>query len=137
MDYYGEIVVHEGYPVLLEKEPIELLKIPVNGDKLHESVLLHPRYAVPKVKYETIKVRGHRRGRTIDILLEEPLKKNGKIYRTLSVKGVGARGGTGEMVIHPTKWYSTLLGWIERESADKYGRVFGAVQKRKGMLVAI
>ena len=141
---------HYGHPVVYEKELIELVKIPVNGEELHHCVLLHPRYKPPKKKYDTIKVRGYRRGRSLDILLEEPLKFAGQEYGVLNFKGVGA-DADAEMVIHPNGWYKLCwraneyfggqyerLGewykrWAPAWQCDDYGRVWGALLKEDGI----
>src|SRR3989344_7658785 len=95
-----EVVWAHGHPVVLEREPIEVAQVPVRGECLEESVILHPRYIPSEVPHKRIQVRGYRRGRTIDILLDEPLVINEEPYGVLNFKGVGAFAEE-EMVIHP------------------------------------
>ena len=124
---------HNGYLVIRERNPIELAKFPA-GAPLHQSVLLHPRYATGD--YEIISVTGYRRGRTIDVFLDQPYEHNGVQYGILNFKGVGADTDR-EMVVHPTLWFTRVFGhWgsESRERGDDYDRVWGAVRKGEGEL---
>ena len=86
----AELTVHHGRQVLVERDPIELIKIPVLGQAITQSILLHPQYAPNGIPYERIAVCGFVRGRTLDILLDEPMIIDGEAYPVLTFKGVGA-----------------------------------------------
>ncbi len=122
------------FPVILELKPLTLARVPITGDTLQESVLLHPRYVPASVEHEIISVRGYRRGRTVDVLLDEPLEINGTVYGVLNFKGFGADCVSDsslfgmrlvrESVIHPNAWWD----WYGfEEGSDSYGRIWGAV----------
>lgn len=125
-----QITNHYGHPVVYEKEPIMLVKIPVNGERLDQSVLLHPRYAPSKRKYEKIAVRGFRRGRTLDILLDEPIVVDGKEYGVLNFKGVGADADE-QMVIRPDGLWYMSGNW--KPEKDNFSRCWGALLKADGI----
>lgn len=95
----SRLEMHFGHPVLVETAPIRLAQIPVKGDKLHESVFVHPRYVPLGLPHRIISVRGFRRGRSIDILLDEPMEHECQAYGVLNVKGVGA-DADADLVIH-------------------------------------
>ncbi len=114
---------HFGYPVFVEEKPLQLARISITGDKLQDSVILHPRYVPSSVEHELISVYGYRRGRTVDILLEEPLEIEGKQYGVLNFKGVGA-DADADMQIHPTLWWHN---YSFVPPFDIFGRTWGAV----------
>lgn len=128
----GEITrtKHFGQSVLIEKQPIRLIQIPVLGEKLHESLLVHPKYASDKLKldFRPIEVIGLRRGRTIEILLDEPIVIGGVEYYVLSIKGVGA-DATEPMMFHPERWFENdeyPATWVRRNN-DGSERYWGAL----------
>ena len=132
-DINPELLLHHGHPVFIEPGRIELAFIPVNGPALHQGILLHPRYIPPGYSHQLISVRGFRRGRSIDILLEEPIEYLDQHYGILNVKGVGAwvRGIRGEIdrpqVIRPLFWYS-LHSWDRISECQKEARrIWGGV----------
>ncbi len=127
--------VHLGYPVLREQEFTELARIPVTGDRLEQSIILHPRYVPRGTEHEIMTARVFHRGRTVDLFLDEPIEVNGEECGILNFKGVGADADR-EMVIHPTKWYYFFNGggdyrWVPRTEGDSYGRVWGALTEGK------
>ncbi|VVC00961.1 Uncharacterised protein [uncultured archaeon] len=111
---------HFGKPVLAEAEPIKIAKVP-SGEQLHESVLIHKRYVPEGTDHEIIEVLGLRRGRSLDVLLDEPIKVNGEEYGVLNFKGVGADADR-DMVIHPKLWWAG-----DRWLCSHDGRIFGAL----------
>jgi len=116
-----------GYPVLLENEPIRIAKIPAKAE-LKDSIIVHPRYVPKGTSHEIIEVEGFRRGRTVDILLEKPLKVDDKKYWILNFKGVGARADC-DMVIHFSLFFDDYRGvWGRREHCDEYGRIWGGLK---------
>ncbi len=126
---------HFGKPVLREAEAIKLARVPVNGDRLQDSILLHPRYIPSGVEHELFSARVYRRGRTVDLFLDEPIEIAGVSYGILNFKGVGA-DADDEMVIDTDEWYeewSPLLKWIPRASGDSHGRVWGALAFEQGL----
>ena len=138
----AELVTHFNQPVLVEKRPIQVAKFRVSGDALHHCVFVHPRYAGKKsdVPYEIVSVRGYRRGRTMDLLLDEPIMVEGEKYEILNFKGVGADADR-QMVIHPTLWFeiyddtNPVSGrWMHRRLADDYARMWGSLREYDAML---
>src|SRR3989338_5819969 len=118
---------HFGKPVLREAEPIELARVPVNGDRLQDSIILHPRYIPLGVDHELFSARVYRRGRTVDLFLEEPVEIAGEEYGILNFKGVGA-DADDELLIDTDKWYDPRCGdWTPRVERDRFGRVWGAL----------
>ncbi|MBI4016207.1 MAG: hypothetical protein HY363_00765 [Candidatus Aenigmarchaeota archaeon] len=120
------LVEHYGRPVLVEKELIPVAQIPISGDELQKSVLVHQRYVPRGIKHRKLNLRGFRRGRTLDVLLDAPIVVNGISYGLLNFKGVGADADDA-MVFNLTKWYDNS-GW--GENSDRFGRYFGAVKRR-------
>lgn len=124
-----------GY--LIEKEPFDVAIVPAQDmhpgssatsdpRMLLYSVLLNPRQ-IPAgfTDFEIIKVRGRRIGRTIDVLLDEPVEVGGKEYPVVTFKGTGAlpdkndpRHDEGH-IIDPLQWRSS--------SVQQFGRLWGAV----------
>lgn len=133
---YATVEKHLGHLVLREQAPIELARVPVNGDRLEDSIILHPRYVPEGVEHEIFIARVYRRGRTLDIFLGEPITVDGVEYGILNFKGVGADlNGPGifnepDLIIHPDKWYDGL-NWVPREEGDSHNRVWGGVTKGK------
>ncbi|HIG95745.1 TPA: hypothetical protein HA249_02530 [Candidatus Woesearchaeota archaeon] len=130
-------VSHFNQPVLMEKHPITVAQVrTAKGEKLHECVLVHPRYAKEHLSpsvYDIITVLGYRNGRSIDVLLDVPFEHEGKQYGILNFKGAGARALDKDPYgfIHPTKWYVSAKGWIPVERADAdFMRCFGALKRR-------
>lgn len=110
--YHDTVIeTHHGHPVLREVEPIEIAIVPVTGRALHESIILHPRYVPNSVPHRVEKMRVYRRGRTLDVFLDEPVEHDGNEYGVLNFKGVGADTYCEDMVVHPTLWY-TERGWV-------------------------
>ncbi len=131
-----KVEAHLGHLVLREAKVIELARVPVNGDRWQDSVILHPRYVPKEVEHEIFIARVYRRGRTVDLFLDEPITVDSVAYGILNFKGVGADlNGLGtfnepDLVIHPDKWYDGL-NWVPRKEGDCHGRVWGAVTKGK------
>ena len=129
---------HFGKPVLREAKPIKLARVPVNGERLQDSVILHPRYVPRGVEHELFSARVYRRGRTVDLFLDEPIEIAGEEYGILNFKGVGAnaRAHQSQMVINSDKWYgdcsSSRVKWIPRALGDRHGRVWGALVRERG-----
>jgi len=121
---------HLGHLVLRENKAIRLARIPVNGDRLQDSVILHPRYVPQGVEHEIFIARAYRRGRTIDLFLDEPITVDGVEYGILNFKGVGAKADR-LLVIQPDDWYTSEGVWIPRKRGDLHGRVWGALTKGK------
>lgn len=124
---------HFGYPVLREEGYTKIARVPVKGNWLLQSILLHPRYVPHNTSHQIMTERFYHRGRTIDIFLDEPIELHGEKYSILNFKGVGADADHG-MIIHPTRWYLTISGvglfgnkWVPREYADAFERVWGAL----------
>ena len=133
---YNKNEEHLGHPVLREAKAIELARVPVNGDRLQDSVILHPRYVPQGVEHEIFIARAYRRGRTIDLFLDEPITVDGVEYGILNFKGAGSNAVSDdnardvqELVIHPDKWYCgwRAVKWQKRD--DPYDRVWGALTK--------
>ncbi len=122
---------HFGKPVLKEAAPIELARVPVNGDRLQDSIILHPRYIPRGVDHELFSARVYRRGRTVDLFLDEPVEIGGEEYGILNFKGVGANADQ-EMVIDLDEWYHCSWRWIPRADGDEHGRVWGALTQERG-----
>jgi hypothetical protein len=134
----------DGHPCVLEKKPICVARIPVRGDALEDSVLIHPRYVPKEIPHEIISVRGYRRGRALYVLLETPLEINGKKYNFLDFKGAGANADR-ELVIHPTHMFINRFSggffkgvhdvydahWVPRE-IDHFHRVWGGLKYTEG-----
>lgn len=127
-------VFHFGQPALMEKHLITVAKVrTAKGERLHECVIVHPRYAKGHLKpsdYDIVMVLGYREGRSIDILLDVPFEHEGRKYGILNFKGAGARALDEDPYgfIHPTKWYRG--SWIPMEMADTgFLRCFGAVRR--------
>ena len=118
-----------GNLLFLEKKPIQVAKIPITGNALHESIIVHPRYA-GDLKHKIIDVEGYRYGRTIDILLKEPMVIDGKAHYLLNFKNCGARTDR-EMVIHPTRYYlGKSLGELSHTWGYSFdGRTWGTMEK--------
>ena len=120
-------VMHFGQAALVEIEPIQIAKIPVKGEDYQNCAFVHPRYAPKTLPHEIIEVRGFRRGRTLDILLDEPIEFHGKKYGILNVKGAGAdkvnkQYNFRDMVLDPTedaqakrKWGMVKIGAGQEE----------------------
>ncbi len=128
---------HFGYPILREIKQIELARVPVNGNRLQDSVILHPRYVPGGVDHEIFSARVYRRGRTLDLFLDEPVIVDGTEYGVLNFKGVGA-DAERDLVIQPEKWYALrslvdglVETWVPRKTADDFNRVWGALTKGK------
>ncbi len=122
---------HLGHLVLRENKPIRLARIAVNGDRLQDSVILHPRYVQGGIDHEIFIARVYRRGRTLDLFLDEPITVDGIEYGILNFKGVGAQADR-PLVIQPDDWWHKQSGtWVPRKIGDRYGRVWGALTKGK------
>ena len=70
---------HFGYPVLREEEPTELAVVPANGHSLKDCsvkdcIILHPRYVPREYPHDMLSARVYRRGRTLDIFMEYPIR---------------------------------------------------------------
>jgi hypothetical protein len=136
--------VREGpYGFILEKEPITVAAVLAKDQKkgshstnsnnlLLDCVLLDPCYIPEGFKdYELIQVRGRRLGRTIDILLDEPItvEETNKNYRILTFKGCGAfTEDSDEWIIDPFKWRSDNL--------NQLGRIWGAIHSKSAEIEA-
>ncbi len=121
---------HFGKPILREIKPIMLARVPVNGDRLQDSVILHPRYIPSGVEHELFSARVYRRGRTVDLFLDEPIEIAGVSYGILNFKGVGATPDDehDELLINTDKWYDPQHHrWVPRGKGDPFGRVWGAL----------
>ena len=119
--------MHHGMPVWREAgtHPITLAKVPVTGDKLEESVLLRPDYVPRGVERELVQLDSFRRGRTIDVFLDEPIEIGGKPYTLLNFKGVGADADQ-PMAIRRDDWWVGELGrghwgWNEEQGERMWG----------------
>lgn len=122
---------HLGHLVLRENKAIRLARVPVNGDRLQDSVILHPRYIPKGVDHEIFIARVYRRGRTLDLFLDEPVVVDGTEYGILNFKGVGANADR-PLIIQPDDWWRKQIGiWVPRKMGDKYGRVWGGLTKGK------
>ena len=126
-----------GQLFLVEERPLRLAKIPLNGvmkSPLQDCIIVHPRYAL-KADHEIIEVEGRRNGRTIEVLLEEPLEIDGKKYGVLCFKGTGANADR-EMVIHPELYFRGDPYSKDPKSVNfwtigdiEYNRIWGAIEK--------
>ncbi len=121
---------HLGHLVLRENKPIRLARIAVNGDRLQDSVILHPRYVRGGVDHEIFIARVYRRGRTLDLFLDEPIVVDGTEYGILNFKGVGADADR-PLVIQPDAWWRKSGTWVPRKMGDPFGRVWGGLTKGK------
>ncbi len=122
---------HLGHLVLRENKAIRLARVPVNGDRWQDSLILHPRYVPKEVEHEIFIARVYRRGRTVDLFLDEPITVDSVAYGILNFKGVGANADR-PLVIQPDDWWGNQTwGWIPRKNGDPYGRVWGAMTKGK------
>ncbi len=139
MDPPTQLTYHLGYPVLIETREMELARLPVNGERLQDSIILHPRYVPKDVNHEIFTARVYRRGRTLDLFLDEPIVVDDVQYGVLNFKGVGADADR-DLVIQPERWYAKGVSdtwpflvetWVPRKSADDFGRVWGALTKGK------
>jgi len=124
---------HHGYPVLREAEPIELAVIQVGSRSPDRIIYLHPRYVPSGFPHERVSARVYRRGRTLDLFLEEPLEIDGKEYGILNFKGVGAEADKPLMISPDLWWYDKAVHIIFRSCWDKKqpdnNRVWGAVTR--------
>ena len=129
-------LIHKSYPVIAEESVIRLAKLPASAP-LHKSVLVHPRYVEGRgdIDHVIIEVRGRVRGRTIDVLLDEPFEFDGKEYGIMNFKGVGADADR-ELVLHPSLWFcrpwkgdSGQWGHVDSAGGDIYRRVWGALRR--------
>lgn len=118
---------HHGHPVLREAEPIEVARIPITDDTLEGSILLHPRYIPAAMAYELLTLRAYRRGRSIDIFLDQPLEIKGEAYGILNFKGAGADADR-PLLICPDHWYvrrrklfrKDEYRWLPKNLADGF-----------------
>lgn len=78
---------HFGTTTLIDPKPITLAKI---GDEIEKSILIHPRYVPKGLDHELISIRGRIRGRSIYVLLDEPLISDIGNHTILNFKGTGA-----------------------------------------------
>jgi hypothetical protein len=125
----SHITTYNGKPIIVNDNPITVAQIPVNGEALHQSVLLHPRYA-KDIDHRLIEIYGFVRGRGIDVVEYAPvggghdgkrksvadeLRENGlPAYNVLNFKGTGADADE-PLSMHPTHWW--INGeWIKRRS---------------------
>ncbi len=118
---------HRGVPVIKEPEPFEVAFLPVIGDQFNEGVFVHPRYvsSLPSSDYRIVEVEGRRLGRTVEILLDEPIEYAGEEFGILNVKGTGAKA-TEEMQILPNQWYDRRESSF-RSGTDTHGRHWGVL----------
>lgn len=121
---------HHGHPVVQHPHPIELAIVPVKGEALHQSVVLHPRYVPDTVPHRKVQVHAHVRGRTIDLFLDEPLVIDGEAFGVLTFKGIGADADE-ELIINPHAWYSIREYWKNRHDRGRYSQV---EKRRWGMM---
>jgi hypothetical protein len=129
---FAELHMHHGLPIWREEGgSVEVARISITGDRLEESVLLHPRYVPKGVDHEVIEVYGFRRGRTLDIFLDEPIQMGGVAYTILNFKGVGADADK-PLVIHPNHWWlgEPLRGGDWGYSDESGHRLWGAMKLR-------
>ncbi len=130
---------HLGHPVRREHTSIELARVPVNGEQLQDSIILHPRYVPKDIEHELFTARVYRRGRTLDLFLDEPIVVDGTEYGILNFKGVGAdvvdyddARDNQELIIHPDNWHVNWHDqkWLPRKTVDPFDRVWGALTKK-------
>lgn len=133
-------IPEDAFGYLVEQEPIEIAAI--LAEKRHpgrsstkaknlllDCVVLNPDYLPPEFRehrdYELMKVRGRRIGRTLDILLDEPLtvEETGEQCRILTFKGCGAFPPREQqkLVIEPYAWPAT------GDAPTQLGRIWGAL----------
>jgi hypothetical protein len=137
-------LVKEGpYGFLVEKEPIKVAAILAEDQKkgfsttssnhwLLNCVLMDPHY-IPEgfTDYKEIEVIGRRLGRTIDVLMDEPItvEETGKEYKILTYKGCGAFPEyCDQWVIDPFRWRSI--------QGNQLGRMWGALYAQSAILEA-
>lgn len=113
--------MHHGHPVVRHPEPIELAIVPVKGEALHESVVLHPRYVPDSVPHRIVSLLAHVHGRSIDLFLDEPMVIDGEEFGVLNFKGTGADANE-DLVINPHQWYG-VWGWINRHHKGRYSQI--------------
>jgi hypothetical protein len=116
---------HFGKEVLVETTPLVLAKLPVKAP-LHESVLVHPRYA-EGTPHEIIEVRGFVRGRTIDVLLPEQFEHNGRRYGIMNFKGAGA-DAEQEIEMRPLEWFKGGKWGPASRGDNLFSRGWGVVR---------
>ncbi len=85
-----DLVFHNGIITPKNRVPFRLARIPVHGNRLEESILVHPRYVPTGTKHEIVRLHGFSLGRVIYVILDEPIKIGEKEYFFLSIKGTGA-----------------------------------------------
>jgi len=100
---------HFGKLVLVESQPIELAKIPVSGESLHQCILIHPRYVPRGMPHDIVSVRGYRNQYNLEVLLDKPLEIDGKQYGVLNFKGAGENADI-PLAIRPGMGYDNY-GW--------------------------
>ncbi|MBI4153890.1 hypothetical protein HY501_01000 [Candidatus Woesearchaeota archaeon] len=141
-----ELVKEGPYGCIIEKKPITVAAIKAekrypgtystrSTHPLLESVVFDPRYIPPGFQdFKLIQVRGRRLGRTIDILLDEPIQvdETGKEYPILTFKGCGARivgvSAEGPWIIDPYNWHS--------DRANQLDRIWGALPEQGAKIEA-
>ncbi|MEK6978889.1 MAG: hypothetical protein AABW86_01580 [Candidatus Micrarchaeota archaeon] len=118
--YSGTAITrHFGHPALIETKLMPIAKIPVRGEKLQDCVLVHPRYAqdLKSSDYEIVLMRVFRRGKGLDILLDESFEHEGREYAILNFKGAGADADY-EQLMCPGKWYDPITEWRPTHIGD-------------------
>ncbi|MEK6964223.1 MAG: hypothetical protein AABX70_07395 [Nanoarchaeota archaeon] len=142
-----EFVPEGPYGYLVEEEPIQIAAVLAarkhpgtystkSEHFLLDCVVLNPKYASPGMDTEILTVRGRRKGRTIDIMLDEPIEvcETGETFRVLTFKGSGAfptgrdNAQADQWIIDSAKWHSSIV--------DPLGRYWGACKERSAIIEA-
>jgi hypothetical protein len=97
-----------------------------NGNDLIRSILIDKIYVPEGLESETFRFNGIREGRTIDVILDEPITcpdLPDKYFHVVTFKGTGARllGRNGDYRIHPTKWLDDNL--------MRFNRIWGSMNE--------
>lgn len=117
------------YPVLVETTQPPVAQIPQKTEHVFDSLFLSKDY-VPKGtrSIKPQKMKFLRRGRTLSIILDEPIIHQGEEYFVIEVKGTGADTSRKGMVISlnhtknldPRIFYSAgIWGAVERKDAEE------------------
>ena len=112
-----EIVVQKRgeYPVFVEPINPDIVRIPL-GESIFDSVFVKREYAKGSQYEEPKGMKFFRRGRTLSIVLDEPIKYNGEEHWVIEVKGTGADTTTRKMLIGFDYDRSLSLKYIESNS---------------------
>ncbi len=95
-----ELVVQRRgeYPVFVEPINPDIVRIPM-GESIFDSVFVKREYAKGSAYEEPKGMKFFRRGRTLSIVLDEPIVYNAEEYAVIEVKGCGADTYKRKMVI--------------------------------------